>query len=138
MKDKITIAISLVIIIAVAGYFLTKSRGEEQDVIFIPQVSEVGGITFTVTPVDFNADSEVKFEVSIDTHSGSLDFDPAKISLLEDDLGNQYQPSSWDGSAPGGHHRSGVLIFPAIGKSTAKIKLIINDGSQRVFEWELK
>jgi hypothetical protein len=69
-----------------------------------------------------------------------LDFDVSKISVLEDDKGNEYAPISWEGSAPGGHHRSGTLTFPELNGETTYIKLIIKDVygvPERVFIWEL-
>jgi len=96
------------------------------------------GITFLVTPIDFSFEKEVKFEISVDTHSGSLDFDLTKISFLEDDKGNQYKPITWQGPDPGGHHLSGILIFPKLNRQVKNIKLTIQDASPRVFEWSLK
>ncbi len=98
-------------------------------------------VSFKVTPIDFNFDNPIKFEIKIDTHSGSLDFDLTKISILEDNKGKQYQPLDWQGSPSGGHHRSGILFFPKLDIQTKNIKLIIKDisnGSPRIFEWELK
>jgi len=82
----------------------------------------------------------MKFDVSMNTHQGSLDLDLTKISFLEDDKGNMYQPLSWEGSPPGGHHRSGTLGFPRLREKTKFIKLIIKsvyDVPERVFKWEL-
>lgn len=77
---------------------------------------------------------------SINTHQGSLDFDLTKISHLEDHKGNMYQPLSWGGSSPGGHHRSGTLSFPRLTEKTKFIKLIIKNVynvPERVFKWKL-
>jgi hypothetical protein len=98
-------------------------------------------ITFSVTPMDFSFDNSVKFEIKIDTHSGSLDFDLTKISILEDNEGNRYEPLSWSGSAPGGHHRSGIITFSKLSNKVKNMKLIIQDDSNspsRVFEWNLE
>ena len=70
--------------------------------------------------------------------SVSLDFDLAKISFLEDDNGNKYEPLEWQGPSPGGHHLEGVLIFSVINKEANKIKLNIQDSVLRTFEWDLK
>lgn len=102
---------------------------------FETKYSEIGGITFTVTPNNFNNPAE--FEIRIDTHSGSLNFDLTKISILEDGKSNQYQPVAWQGSAIEGHHISGTLIFPKFENKTDTMKLIIQDISPRVFEWQL-
>src|SRR3989338_624153 len=67
-------------------------------------------VTFDVDPLPFNVNDPVKFDVSMNTHSVALDFDPAKISTLIVD-GKEIKPTIWEGSGPGGHHRSGVLTF---------------------------
>lgn len=97
-----------------------------------------GGISFEVTPLDFNINTPLKFEVRIDTHSGSLDFDLTKISILEDDLGNNYQAIDWQGPPPGGHHLAGVLAFSKLDTKAKKLKLSIQDSFLRIFEWDLE
>lgn len=87
---------------------------------------------------DFSFNKPIKFDVSISTHQVSLDFDLTEISYLEDDKGIIYHPLSWEGSPPGGHHRSGTLSFPKLSEKTKFIKLIIkdvNNVSERVFRW---
>lgn len=95
------------------------------------------GLSFEVVPLDFSPDKQVRLDVKITTHSGSLDFDPKVISTLEDDHGNQYAALDWQGSGPGGHHRSGTLLFPKLNSGAKKIKLIIEDAYIRIFEWDL-
>lgn len=102
------------------------------------KIDNQGGVSFRVTPLDFNLDTPVKFEVEIDTHSGSLDFDLTEISILEDDLGNNYQATDWQGSPPGGHHLAGVLTFSKLDIQAKKLKLIIQDSFLRIFEWNFK
>ncbi|HDZ54100.1 MAG TPA: hypothetical protein ENI19_00320 [Candidatus Nealsonbacteria bacterium] len=97
-----------------------------------------GEILFKVTPLDFSFNTPVKFEVKIDTHSGSLGFDLTEISILEDDLGNNYQATDWQGSPSGGHHLAGVLVFSKLDIQAKKLKLIIQDSFLRVFEWDLE
>ena len=97
-------------------------------------------VSFEITPIDFNFNNPIKFEIKIDTHSGSLDFDLTRISIVEDDRGSKYQPLDWQGSPSGGHHRSGILTFPRLDTQARGIKLIIQDISNdppRVFEWSL-
>ncbi len=96
------------------------------------------GLKIEVKPVELNPDGPAKFSISLKTHSGSLDFDLAAISELKDDKGKIYKPTGWDGSPPGGHHRSGVLSFPKIEAGAKQIKLIIRDVRgvpERTFEW---
>ena len=96
-------------------------------------------VSIEVKPTDFSFNKPIRFDVSISTHQGSLDFDLTKMSHLEDDKGNIYQPSSWEGSPPGGHHRSGILSFPRLSEKTKFIKLTIENVynvPERVFKWE--
>jgi hypothetical protein len=98
------------------------------------------GVSVEVEPIDFSLGMPVGFEISLNTHSGALDTDLAATAVLVDDKGTAYQPTGWDGSPPGGHHRSGTLFFPALGAETQSIKLTlkgINGVPERVFEWPL-
>jgi len=103
------------------------------------KINSENSVSIEVEPIDFSFNKPIRFDVSISTHQGSLDFDLTKISHLEDDKGNIYQPLSWEGSPPGGHHRSGTLIFPGLSAKIRFIKLIIknvNNVPERVFKWE--
>lgn len=118
-------------------------EGETKDQIFPLQtiMNDEGRVSFEVTPLDFSYDRPVSFEISIDTHSGSLNFDLTEISVLEDDVGNKYLPLKWDGSSPGGHHRTGILVFPKLDGQAKYMKLVIKDVSdipERVFIWNLE
>jgi hypothetical protein len=104
------------------------------------KVNSENFVSIEVKPEDFSPGKSVKFDVSMNTHRGSLDFDLAEISLLEDDKGNVYKPLSWEGSSPGGHHRNGTLTFPELKEKSRSIKLTIRDVydvPERIFEWEL-
>ena len=113
-------ALGLLLIISLIVFFLIRNSekeippsdkisGNSQTITNLPaKISEQDGISFEITPIDFNFNEPIKFEIKIDTHSGSLDLDLVKISLLEDDGQNQYKPVSWQGSSAGGHHRSGI------------------------------
>jgi hypothetical protein len=142
---NLTVAFSLVIVslpflvpLKTANPTLTTS---EARVINLPaKINEKSSASIEIKPVDFSFSQSLKFEISINTHQGSLDFDLTKISFLEDDKGNIYRPLSWDGSPPGGHHRFGTLTFPKLKERTKFIKLTIKDVynvPERVFEWEL-
>lgn len=103
--------------------------------------NNVNGVSVEVEPMDFTLDEPARFSVSLSTHSVSLDFEMTEISILEDGQGNAYGATGWEGSPPGGHHRSGTLVFPALGGETKSIKLTlkgISGGSERVFEWSLR
>ena len=99
-------------------------------------------VTVKVTPREFGKDvKEWKFDVTFDTHSGSLDEDPLKTVSLFDGKGNIYQPISWEGAGPGGHHREGVLSFNSIIPIPAYVELKVKDvGSipERSFKWHIE
>lgn len=98
-------------------------------------------VTVQITPIELPATGQWKFNIALDTHSGSLDEDLTTITVLLDDNGNKYQPINWDGASPGGHHREGVLIFNAINPVPEFIELKMqNVGGvvERSFKWNLK
>ena len=144
MKNKIILLlVPITILASTAAYFLIgRNNAKEGD--FSPssvsetKTSDIGGVLFEIALLDFAPENPLRFDVKIDTHSGSLDFDLAKISFLEDDKGNKYEPLEWQGPSPGGHHLEGVLIFPIINKEAKKIKLTIQDSVLRIFELDLK
>ncbi len=103
------------------------------------KINSENSVSIEVEPIDFSFNKPIRFDVSISTHQGSLDFDLTKISHLEDDKGNIYQPLNWEGSPAGGHHRSGILSFPRLSEKTKFIKLTIENVynvPERVFKWE--
>ena len=105
------------------------------------QENAARGVSVEVEPIDFTLGKPARFEISLNTHAGSLDTDLAATSVLEDDKGTTYRPTGWDGSPSGGHHRSGTLTFPALGTETQSVKLTlkgINGVPERIFEWSLR
>ena len=104
-------------------------------------VSRSNGVTVDVTPITFAVGQPAKFEVSMNTHSVELGVDLIAVSTLTDDQGKEYRPVSWDGTGPGGHHRSGVLEFPALEGTPRSVTLVIRDIAkvpERVFQWDLE
>lgn len=96
-------------------------------------------VIVTVTPLEFGSSAALwKFDIVFDTHSGSLDDDVLAAATLADASGAAYQPLAWEGPGPGGHHREGVLVFPAIDPMPPQVELTIkNIGNipERVFSW---
>ncbi len=104
------------------------------------KVNDENSVSIEVEPINFSFSRPAQFDISLTTHQGSLDFDLAQVSVLEDDKGNVYQPLNWEGSPPGGHHRNGTLSFPRLENRSRSIKLTIRDvynAPERVFRWEL-
>ncbi|MBR9680394.1 MAG: hypothetical protein GOU98_01055 [Candidatus Altiarchaeota archaeon] len=96
-------------------------------------------LTIEITPIEFNFYEPIKFDVALNTHQGSLDYDMTKVSILEDAEGNTYQPISWEGSLSGGHHRSGILTFPKL-ENTDRLELTIYGVygvEERIFTWAI-
>ncbi len=148
MKTVRNIVVILSIAIVSFSFFLASFETANlvavaDDVIELDLSTKINSENFVsieIKPIDFSFNKPIKFDVSMNTHQGSLDSDLTKISFLEDDKGNIYQPLSWEGSPPGGHHRSGTLSFPRLSEKTKFIKLIIKnvyDVPERVFKWEL-
>lgn len=110
------------------------------------QTNEGGQITIKVTRQGRNAG--LVFAVEMDTHVVNLDgYDLRQLAVLRTDRGQEIQPTSWN-AASGGHHRNGMLTFPATAASgmplirpdTRSITLVIRnvgDVSERMFTWTL-
>ncbi|MDP2760562.1 MAG: hypothetical protein Q8O64_09200 [Sideroxyarcus sp.] len=106
---------------------------------FAPQTSNERGIKVTVAPQAVAA-ATWDFEVTLESHTQSLNDDLARSSVLVAD-GKQYPPVGWDGAAPGGHHRKGLLRFKAIVPKPGAVELQIRlagDSSPRSFAWQSK
>lgn len=100
-----------------------------------------GIVAVTVTPIELSAGSSVwKFNVVLDTHSGSLDQDMLLSAVLVDDSDRVYRPTNWDGAPPGGHHREGVLTFmPGVSvPKQIQIKVLNIEVPERNFTWTVK
>lgn len=115
--------------------------GRAREFNLAPKSNNENSVSIEVKPIKFSYNEPVKFDVTINTHQGSLDFDLTAISLLEDAEGNLYKALSWEGAPPDGHHRSGTLTFPKLKGETGLIKLTLKNiygVTERVFEWSLR
>jgi hypothetical protein len=118
----------------IVGAVETSSAG------YSPQTDDQASVEVEIIPVKLGTkESANVFAVSFNTHSVSLDYDFAKISVLKDDLGNFYSAVRWNGES-GGHHLSGELVFPKIDAGAKSVQLEINGvgGVKRTFSWNLK
>lgn len=103
--------------------------------------SNANSVRVDVVPVQLGAGQAARFEIRMNTHSVPLTYDLVAVSLLKDDRGREYRPQAWNGSPPGGHHRSGVLEFPNLAAGTGSITLYLKniaDVPERSFEWKLE
>ncbi len=103
------------------------------------RISAQQGVTLKVTPRPWVAGAaEWSFAVVLDTHSQALDDDLVKGTALILD-GRELAPLRWNGAAPGGHHREGVLVFAAPGALPALLELRIQrpgEAQPRLFRWD--
>jgi len=124
-------ALIFAVIVSTASHALAYKR----------QSSRENGVRVDVVPVQLVQGQSVRFEVRMNTHSVALDQDLAAVSVLKDDKGNAFQPTGWDGSPPGGHHRSGILTFPELEPDSDRVTLIIRsigDVPERSFVWRVQ
>ena len=106
------------------------------------QKNTAGGVTVAVTPAKLVAGAKTwDFSIVLDTHTQDLSDDLAGSAVLVDDRGNEFKALAWDGAAPGGHHRSGVLRFNAIEPRPQALELRISrpgEAKPRTFRWRLE
>jgi hypothetical protein len=105
------------------------------------QRNSASGVTVTVVPQEFAPTAKTwDFKVVLDTHTQELTDDLVKAATLLDDKGTKHVPISWEGAAPGGHHREGTLKFNAISPKPQAIELQIQrtgEAAPRSFRWQL-
>ena len=104
------------------------------------QSNRENGVRVEVVPVQVERGHQIRFEVSMATHSVPLDQDLMAVSALKDDRGNIFEPVSWNGSPPGGHHRRGILSFPEMSANINMLTLILKGVSgveKREFQWTI-
>jgi len=129
--------LAIIVVLGMLGFFGV-FRGGSLPPVFTAQSDSQAEVTVEVTPKKLGPGEEENiFEAKFTTHSIDLDFDFAQISVLTDDLGNNYQPLRWEGGR-GGHHLTGQIVFPKINSKAKKVTLTIRiDGEEKVFTWNL-
>ena len=103
--------------------------------------SKENRVRVDVRPVQLLPGKPAKFEIRMNTHSGDLSQDLLAVCTLKDSSGREYLPINWDGSPPGGHHRSGVLEFSELAEGAESITLVIREVAnvpERVFNWSVE
>lgn len=119
----------------VAGFGAAQSAA----VVAAAQTSNAGGVKITVEPRGFARGARTwDFAITLETHTQSLDdYLVDGATLLAD--GKPHHPLRWKGAPPGGHHRKGVLSFPAVTPQPQTVELQIRrpgEASPRVFRWQ--
>jgi hypothetical protein len=103
--------------------------------------SRKNGVSVDVIPVQLVSGQQVKFDVRMSTHSVDLSQDMVAVSSLKDSNGQAYLSENWEGSPPGGHHRSGTLKFSTVKGKPESVTLIIRNIAnvpERVFTWKVE
>lgn len=111
--------------------------------------SDGGNVTIDVTWENpKGAGDQLTFSVQMNTHSVNLDgYDLGRLATLRNDQGQDVKAERWE-SASGGHHRSGILSFPAkdgsgnpiLGGKVRAVEMVIRDVAgvkERVLHWEI-
>ena len=114
--------------------------GISEAVAYERQSIRENGVRVEVVPIQVEQGRQIRFEVRMNTHSVPLDQDLMTVSALKDDRGNIFDPVSWKGSPPGGHHRSGILSFPKMSANMNMLTLIFKGVSgveKREFQWTI-
>ena len=126
----------LALSVAVTG-MVWEAQGYAQSQPAAPTQSTVSqGVTVKVTPKKLDG-AEWEFAVVLDTHSQELKDDLQQSAVLVV-AGRELKPTRWQGPGAGGHHREGVLVFPAAA-ADGPIELRIQragEASPRVFRWD--
>jgi hypothetical protein len=129
------------ILMLLAAAILIAGGAFAAEAAYPPQTSNEQGVTVTATLQPGAASGqEWTVAVSLQTHAHPLNERLESVSELIAD-GKKYAPLGWEGAPPGGHHRKGVLRFPAISPqpSTVELKIRLNgEGSPRSFRWTAK
>ena len=106
----------------------------------VPRTSNERGVKVTVIPKNLlNGAKAWEFEVTLETHTQSLNDDLAKSAVLIAG-GMQYAPLGWEGAPPGGHHRKGLLRFKTVTPRPQSVELQIRLGGEtapRNFQWRM-
>lgn len=117
-----------------AGAGFTEALAAQAD----EQVSRYGGVTVRVEPRGFPREGMWEFAVTLESHTEELDDDLVFSATLFAD-GKPYRPAGWQGSPPGGHHRTGILRFRTITPPPQRVELRIRRADEtrpRVFSWQ--
>lgn len=109
---------------------------------FEARSSDAAGVSIVVKPKPVEAGAKVwEFDVTMNTHTKPLSENLTVVSVLVDGDGRSTKPIAWQGDKPGGHHRRGVLQFPAPAGAPATFELQmtgVGGVELRTFRWEVK
>jgi len=134
-SSLIALTVGAAAVIAASSAFAQTGAGAR----LAARSSDAGGVRVVVKPTSIAAGSAWEFEVTMDTHTKPLNEDLTKVAVLLDESQQRYAPSEWRGDPPGGHHRKGVLRFPAPTGQPKSFEVHIESlggPGKRVFQWK--
>ena len=103
--------------------------------------SREGPVRVSVTPQSLSKAADAwRFEVRLNTHVMEITEDMVAAATLSDGKNAVERPTAWEGDAPGGHHRKGVLVFKRLDRMPETITLHIREVggiADRSFTWNL-
>jgi len=101
------------------------------------QNKKTGDVTISVLPI--RTGTKFDFEIQLNTHSTELVYKLDELASLKSDNGETLRPVAWEGDAPGGHHRTGKLLFPNFESAPKNIFLSIYniENTNLEFNWNL-
>ena len=109
---------------------------------FEARSNDKAGVNIEIKPKPIEPSATVwEFDVTMNTHVKPLTEDLTAVSVLVKDNGERVKPIAWRGDKPGGHHRKGVLQFPAGSGPPTIFELQmagVGGVELRTFRWELK
>ena len=131
----------LIAVLIVGALAAAASSSQSFAAFLAAQTNNAAGVRVVVTPKSIGPGAAWEFEVTMETHTTPLTVDLTRAAVLIDDAARRYTPTAWDGDAPGGHHRKGVLRFgnPPLDTKTITLEIVgIGGEAARSFRWELK
>lgn len=148
--NYILIGIALAALAAIVYFVAASNEVQEESALqneegrgaWETKTNDEAEVSVTVTPRSLEVGEEQwEFDIELNTHTKDLSSDLMTAVTLHDPAGNTYAPLAWEGSGPGGHHRSGVLTFPAIAPLPSELELRVRgvgDVAERSFRWDLQ
>ncbi len=135
MKKKILILALALLIITGIGLFIFKNADKKEQE---AKAKPFGRVNVMVTPKQISPAKSVILDLSLSNHAIELDYDFSKTIKLTDNLGNTYEPISWNGGS-GGHHINGEISFNPLKKGVKNIALKLEgiDGITDTFEFDV-
>ncbi len=154
-NKKIWIPVGIIVLAIIVGLVFVNRSSKKAEELSLPAnstanngqtyetiTSNENGVEVSVTPINLTPSSkEWSFRVSLNTHSQDLSEDLALVSELALSNGQTVKPLAWEGDAPGGHHRNGILKFSAVPGTVSDLTLrIFKVGGIpiREFKWKIK